>query len=387
MRVLAVAADAGSARALVPVARELQSRGILVSYAAAGPALVITSTETFDGTIVDASGADAHDVQEIVSCNGADVVLAGAGCYNMLEHDARVAARRLSVPCVAVLDYWFEYPARFHRWTADGQVASWPDVVCAPDPTAAAELVDAGCRRDAVVVTGPPNIEDALRWWSHHATADPDVLKRRYGVPVDRPVVVFFSEPYLAKPDGRPLTGPGGLYRSDGRPLFGYTAVGMLDQTLDALERAADGSTPPHVIVKAHPLEWAAPLHDRAHARRGSRVGISVLEDADPKELVAIADAVLGMSSVTLMEAALVGRPTFSVQLGDGTAPFDPCVANRLRLVNQVQTMEDLSRAAAAIVRRRAVNPTPATDAIAISGAAARVADVVSHMTTASRSC
>lgn len=334
--------------------------------------------------MVDAAEADADAVLALVSASDADVVLAGAGCYNTLEHDARLAARTLSIPCVAVLDYWFEYSARFHRRGAGGAVASWPDLVCAPDETAAAELIEAGCRRHSVAVTGPPNIEDSLSWWATHATLDRQSLACHFQVPAERPLVVFFSEPYHARPDGRKLMGPGGLYHDDGRPLFGYTATQMLDQTLDALDRAVrqSGCVPPHVVVKAHPLEWAAPLRRRQREGSVSRVGVTVVEEGDPKELVALADAVVGMSSITLLEAALVGRPTFSVQIGDGTAPFDPCVANRLGLANHVRSRKDLDEAAIAIVGGCAANPPRGADRLHVTGAAARVADAIARVPT-----
>jgi hypothetical protein len=80
---------------------------------------------------------------------------------------------------------------------------------------------------------------------------------------------------------------------------------------------------------------------------------------------------------VTLLEAALLGKPTLSVQIGSGNAPFDPCAANRLGLVTPVVDVAALDRAASAILAARAENPRPGHAALNVAGAAARVADVV----------
>jgi hypothetical protein len=384
--VLAVASDAGSARVLVPVIRTLADRGMQVTAATSGPAVGIFSTELPNvSPIVFDDAASTAALVELLQRVGADLLLVGAGCYNTLEHTARLAARVVRKPAVAVLDYWFEYAARFHRVEDGVAVASWPDVICAPDEHARCGLVDAGAPAGALVVTGPPNIEESLRLWQQPGAFDRDALAGRFGIPQDRTVVLFLSEPYRAKPEGRLLTGPGGLYDQAGHPAFGYTALKILERFADAL-RDEPAASNVHLLVKAHPLEWAVPLHEFSAARAGAPPGITVIEDADSGPLVALADVVVGMTSVTLVESALAGKPAYSIQIGFGGRPFDPCVANLLGLAVPVFDETELRRA----VRTIASCP-PRTAYVASSlnvhGAAARVADVIaSRLITASSS-
>ncbi len=383
-RVLAVASDAGSARVLIPVARTMLTRGVGVRAAVSGPAEGIVRAELPEVDSVPVRDETAGAVvEELITRDRFDVIVTGAGSYNVLEHAARLAARAVGIPSVAVLDYWFEYHARFHRGCDGIDVESWPDLVCALDDITRQGVIAAGCPPDRIVVTGAPNLEASQLWWRTDGHTSRRALAEKFNVTPDRVVLAFFSEPYFAKPDGRLMDGAGGLYDSAGNPRFGYTAVQMLTCVVDALERATlPGHTGPQVIVKAHPLEWARPLHDFAASRQSSPVSVVVVEDANPKELVALADAVVGMSSVTLLEAALVGKTAVSVQIGlTDAAPFDPCIGNALGMTVPVRDEHELDTEMTAIITGR----TPRaghTIGLQVDGAAARVVDAVLRQAT-----
>lgn len=377
VRLAIAVADAGSARAVVPVARELLTRGVAVSIAADGPAAQSIDADLPGADRLDVSDASTvTELSAVFASEGVQGVLTGAGSYNLIEHRARLAARALAIPAVAVLDYWYEYESRFHRMDGGANTESWPDLVCAPDEHARQGLLRAGCDGRHIAVTGPPNLEEAVRWFR---TGAPDraALAARLGISPDRPVVVFFSEPHRRKPDGRLFDEPGGLYRADGRPLFGYTALEILRYIVDAFARIPD-EVRPQLLVKPHLLEWAEPLHDLAASLEAGGP-VVVGDEVNPRTLVALADAVMAMSSVTLIEAALSGTPAISVQIGFGSdAPFDPCVGNRLAVTIPIFDIATLDRVvedvAAGRISRAAFAPLCS---LPVDGAASRVADAV----------
>ncbi len=65
---------------------------------------------------------------------GAHALLSGTGWASHLEHQARVHARSMGVPSIAVIDHWVNYQARFIR---EG-VTALPDQIWVADPYAAA---------------------------------------------------------------------------------------------------------------------------------------------------------------------------------------------------------------------------------------------------------
>ncbi len=380
--IVLVASDPGSARALIPVVRELAGRGASVRAVVSGPSIAI-----FDAELKNVMGLHMPDGITIDSASKllldarAEILITGAGAYNQIEHTFRLVARIKGIRSISVLDYWFEYVARFQRLINGATVQSHPDIVCALDELSKEGLVGAGLKADQVVITGGPNLEETLRWWQEIGTKKMATFQKKYGItnPVDR-IVVFFSEPYFTMPTGKPLIGPGGLFRSDGIPVFGYTAPNILKMVIDSLlKRVTNKAKRINLLIKPHPLEWPDALYPEIERVQTERIRAKLLLDANPKELIAISDVVIGMSSITLLEAALIGKPAISVQVGlQTTQSFDPCIGNKLGFTIPVFDRETLDKVMGAVWEGdvASLRPRPVHQ-LNIIGAAARVADVV----------
>ncbi|MGB8951794.1 MAG: hypothetical protein WCC06_03910 [Candidatus Aminicenantales bacterium] len=320
-----------------------------------------------------------EDVSRFLLENRANVLLTGAGAYNQIEHTCRLAARANSIPGIAVLDYWFEYEARFHR-THDGTtVESYPGIVCALDNLSREGLLAAGLKPEQVVVTGGPNLEETLHWWEDIDADRSAALRVKYGITASELSIVFFSEPYYTAPQGLPLTGPGGLFRADGTPVFGYTASEILKMVITSLlSSSLQAQRRVHLLVKPHPLEWQEALRLQAMQAQSEWLKTDFLDEAHPKELMAASDVVIGMSSIALLEAALVGKLALSVQVGlRQTRSLDPCIGNALGYTVPVFDSVTLDRVMSSACRGTAgLRPKPARR-LNLAGAAARVADLV----------
>jgi len=379
-RVIASSSDPGSARALIPVLRELGRRGASVHALVSGPSVNIFGEELAHlpaQSVPD--GITIREVSRFLLKNRANVLLTGAGAYNQIEHTCRLAARIVQIPSIAILDYWFEYEARFHR-THDGKtVESYPDIVCALDNLSKEGLLSAGLKSEQIVVTGGPNLEETLHWWEDVDSDRSAAFRVKYGVAASELAFVFFSEPYYATPQGLPLTGPGGLFRDDGTPVFGYTAPEILKMVITSLMSASlQARRRVHLLVKPHPLEWHEALRLQVMQAQSARLKTDLLDEAHPKELMAASDVVIGMSSIALLEAALVGKLTLSVQVGlRQTRSLDPCIGNALGYTVPVFDSVTLDRIISSICRGTArLRPKP-DRRLNLSGAAERVADLV----------
>jgi hypothetical protein len=204
-------------------------------------------------------------------------------------------------------------------------------------------LADAAARRDA---------------WRHELGFLPDEL-----------VVLFVSEPF---DDEDRL--------ADGRPRVGYDQA----STLTALLRAADqvaavAGRRVSVIARPHPREDPRALAGVAAAWVSDHVRVQVSGEGDARRWIVAADAVAGMTSVVLIEAALGGRPALSVQIGlrESGRP-DPNLANALGLTRPVLDPAALVDALGEAAAGRGARPDAGRlHQIAGPGCAARVADVV----------
>lgn len=332
-RILTVAHDAGGARAIIPVARELQRRAVAVLGCVAGPAATLWPSECPEIRAVEVPDSlSLADAVEVIRRDGATGLLSASGLYNDVEHTFRLAARLSNLPSVAVLDSWLNYSERFERVRDGARVASRPDLVCAIDELSYRGLLEAGFAPEQLRITGAPNLEWSMdtctyagserrvAWRTEHALRPKDI------------VIVFFSEPFITGPDGEHFEGAGALLGSDGRSFFGYTATDILDAVLDELTDACERfGRRCQLIVKPHPAEHWDSLRTVIERHRSPAVESFIRTDGTAARWIGVADVLIGMMTIALLEAALAGKPALSVQIGlPESGAEDPCVANAL---------------------------------------------------------
>lgn len=327
IRVLACAGDAGGAEAVAPVvARLWATPGVVVEAWAYGPAVEVFARHGLAAT-------PPRDPRAAVAT--ADAVLLGTSVGGP-EHEKGLAsaARDAGVPSLAVLDYWSSYDRRFG--------GSAPDVVAVIDERMGAELVASGFHPERVVVTGAPQherllllepLEDGRR----------AALRERAGAGPDDRLVLFASQPV--------------------REVYGG-GLGYDEQTVLAGLGAALAHAPvaTRLVVRPHPREA-----DPARLPPGA---VTVRDDV-PYDWARAADLVCGMTTALLLEAAMLGCVTLSLQPGltgadtlrVGTPVTDP---EEVEPTVHRALLDDDYRAA---VRRGAPRAVP--------GAGARVAGLV----------
>lgn len=367
-----VAHDAGGARALLPVAVELQRRGWELALLLAGPAVKVFA-EAWPVTAV-ADSAPLEFITAELQQRHVVALLSASGLYNQLEHTTRLAARRLKLPVVAVQDAWFNHRERFER---DGQ-ASRPDLVCVMDELSLGELQRAGFAPSELVLTGHPGLEQTVQL-CRTATAEQVRARRQaFGLPADGLVFTFFSDPFFTGPGGAFYSGPGAIMRPDGAGLYGYTVREVLPAVLVELESALrEADARAEFIVRPHPSECAEVVEGIAAHHPADRLRVRVEPKGTTVEWIQMSDALLGMMTIALLQAALAGKPAVSVELGlPASGQADPCMANTLGYTQAAFDSTALRELCRCLARRDwpALRPTP-RHALPLDGAASRVAD------------
>jgi hypothetical protein len=279
--------DPGGANALGAVAAALGEEGDDVTVFAAGPAVRQLTNLGVRHHVV----ASAAQRLRALTRLDADVVVTGTSADDNLELDAIAAAANAGIPSAAVVDYWANYRRRFQPRGRSGDALCLPDLVTALDRRGAEDMVRDGLPADRVRVTGQP----------HFARLIGAGRPRRHARPLGPRRLLFASQP-----------GPEA-------PL----ALRWLAQVL------ASRSEEVAVSIRLHPRE-----EDRsAVLARLVEDGLHTTTDDEPNALASVAqhDAVLGVTSTLLIEAALSGCPTASILPG---AAHDPLAAVRAELID-----------------------------------------------------
>jgi hypothetical protein len=203
------------------------------------------------------------------------------------------AARRRRLPSIGLVDMSCNADRRFRGHT-NLVFAHAPDYLVVPDSTTHDAFMKLGFTPDHVALLGHPQYDRVWRR-RHELEAGPNRPSR------PRPRWVFVAE-------GFDLLAPAASRRSADYTLHGRgdtdwrTGI-VLEEILDAVARF---SPRPEIMVRPHPktthdnfTQWAPEI---------------VFDDApDPLPALWDAEAVLGMSSMLLVEAAILGRPVLSI--------------------------------------------------------------------------
>lgn len=283
--------QAGSANGLLPVLRELLSRGVSLSLLAgdAGGDPLISA-----GFPV-ASYRDFDDVRATLDAFKPTFLLTGTSLLG--DDDARFwqwAADR-GVPSAAFVDSWTHLATRFR--SGGRAFAVLPDAIGVPDQRCADALRDEGAPTERLRVLGQPAFDESIAIASsperiERARHLREKLLEQSGADV---LVAFISEPTFSDPALWP----------------GYSAREALGYLMRALRDAGrDRAT--LIAIRLHPRERDDPSTSiMLGAPPDGRCEVVV---GDRHDLMLAADHVVGMTSFLLREAAIMGRHVVSIQ-------------------------------------------------------------------------
>lgn len=345
MKVLAMAGDPGGARALAAVISELLGRGCGLCLGGYRHAPEIFREHGWQA--LDCGAREGWSPGGWISSERPDVCFTATSVNGMdLEKDLIRAARAAGVPTVALLDFWSNYRRRFASGPPDGPMDSLPDRIAVMDATAVGEMMREGFGRELLAITGQPAFDELFL--PRDRAAIREEIRAAFGLTdCDRKLVIFASQP---------------LWEMGGTP---YHELDVLRLVVREFE---DHDRPPALWIRPHPRE------EEAKFAEFLRPGVFVSNRFDRIEAALGADAVTGMSSAFLLEAALMGVPALGLQPGQEDG--GPLPLERLGLGDVALTEEDC-RAALGTLIRGGVGRRGAENVGFGPGSAARVADLV----------
>ncbi|QXT39385.1 hypothetical protein [Gymnodinialimonas ceratoperidinii] len=281
MRICFAAGDVGGARAILPVARLAAARGLRVVG--------------LDHGVFRREGDDAwHWLSPAQTQHAAfDVLVYATSVADPLAFQTALGARQRGIPVVHVLDNWSQYAERLQGMDRNGIARTLiPDAYCVMDQLA----------RDAAKAAGVPGA--ILRISGHPALASLAEERRRFRPPVQGlDHLLFVSEP--VKADSGARSSPSGR---------GYDEAEVSNLVAAALA-AVPVAGPMPVHVAPHPRECREAVADRWHRlARTHGLNVKIVAPDGVRDALHHARAVLGMSSLLLYEAWLLGKPTLSLQ-------------------------------------------------------------------------
>ncbi len=249
-------------------------------------------------------------------------VLAGTSISGNLEKTFIRKAREQGIPAFSILDHWCEYEARFRE--GSGQLNAIPNVIFVPDQIARQDLLDRGVQDQQIIVSGHPAFDVARTAAARFTKERRDDILRHFKLEDTPGYLLYVSEPVEADHQGKGLR---------------YSEFSILEMVCRTLLRLDEKARLP-LVLKLHPRENPSKFEDLLKGYQGLTVS-SVKDEIDRFELLLSAKLILGISSLLLLEAAVLGLPVHCIIPGDAGKTF---IGVRLGCVNHLGTETDIAR-------------------------------------------
>jgi len=321
-KILAVSGDPGGARAMLAVLDYLEAQH--VGFVIVDHKFLGQMTPPHWSRIAVAGGSlDA--VAEAYTGQRFGVTLFASSVADLLPLRIARMSKEFGVPVVHLLDSWSAYAQRMCK---DGQAMLVPEIYAVMDDEAFREAIADGIPESVLRVTGQP----ALSSLSKECHADADARKHYLNTqnldPLRR-TFCFVSEPVKAD------RAAGHKIAMDGR----FDELNILESVCAAIQ---DQSEDVQLVVAPHPRENPDNIRARLEGWRG-RLKAIVLRESTGREAVRFSDGVVGMSSILLYEAWLLGKQVLSIQ--PGVEPSSAAAMLRrpgLRIVSDMEKLKEL---------------------------------------------
>lgn len=297
-RVVLHGEDPGAMNFLAPLPAELTARGVSVELLLDGAASRYVSERGIDV----APYLQRVTPERLFDPAPPDFVLVGtAENQRTRAFELLARARAAGVETAGIVDLPANAAYRF-RGESSAPLTHAPHWILVPDVETFDAFAALGVPAARLVRVRNPRFEALVR---RRARADDrDALRARLfsDWTPGRQIVAFAAEPTSVLEPQLSRRGPD--YTLSGRGTSSWRTAIVLEELLDALTHRGQR---PYVVVRLHPKN--APDEFAAYAAEIDRLSVG----GDPLDVLLAAHLVVGMSSMILQEAAILGTPVLSI--------------------------------------------------------------------------
>lgn len=332
-RVLFVVQDPGGANCLLPLVVSLADRAVLTVIARGSASDVFTRAhiKVEDFRLLDMD-PDEGLIFEFLEKKHPDIIITSAS-GDIFERLFWRPARDLGIPTIAVLDSWINVLIRFSKYPIqkniefedNNEISYLPDYIFTMSEYEKSILVEAGVSEDKIYVTGNAYFQEVKRRIIN--IDDTEMARYRKTVLNGRKKIILYASD--------------NIYECGLTSNIGYDQRTSFDLLVKSLLRFKDLLRDHALIIRPHPKEsidwWTR------KAKECNDEGIfSIVDNLESPEMsIATSDLIVGMVTMFLVEAALVGKPLISIQIG--SKKRGEFILERSGVITPVYTEEELN--------------------------------------------
>lgn len=343
-KILLFSRDPGGANTVIPLVGALNGRGYEVRLFGKDIALERYSMAGLEGKdiIGFVKNINQDAIEDLLLSENPDFIITGTSACDFTEKYLWKASEKLNIPSFAILDQWINYGIRFSRYSTaeigeyekDKSLPYLPSRILVMDEYAREEAIKDGLDPSKILVSGQPYFETLLKEKEKASSEMLKELRSRLGIGSDDLIITFASEPVSKD------------YKND---YWGFNEKTIFEQLFEGVKEVSKRSGKKiSMIIKVHPREDEGCFE--GIASETEKLKIIIDRDSKPMYLILISDIVAGMSSMFLIEAAIIGKPVLSLLMGMNNKRESPFVLDRKGIVKSIKGRKELINRLDAII-------------------------------------
>jgi hypothetical protein len=352
-KVLVFSRDPGGTNAVIQLIEPLRAAGNQLLVYGKDSALSIYRKFGMECSDIRAAAPSGtrEETREFVKRMNPDLILTGTSSEDFTERHLWQAGEKAGIATFAVLDQWTNYRLRLIpegsnavNGDADGAAMITPSFFFIMDEFAQREMCTLGIDPERLVVTGQPFFDYIRKSGDRIQVHEIKELRGKITGGHGGLVFVFASQPIAS------------IHRQNGieEDYWGYTEKTVLQSVVTQLQRLSEElETKVTLVVRLHPKDDKYACQDVVG---GSRGWLNTVFDREINStlLLKSADLVIGMFSMVLLEAAILGSPFISVQIG--LKRENPLIFDRIGLARSILTEAELEKTLREILKGKQTN-------------------------------
>ena len=340
-KILLFSRDPGGANTIIPLVEPLQNKGYNVKLFGKDVALdkyKIAKLQSIN--IMDYVDSVEYEViEQFLVSEKPDFIFTGTSADDFTEKYIWKASQKLGIPSFAILDQWMNYGLRFsnygvaelNQYNMDKVHPYLPYKICVMDEIAKNEAVKDGLEAEKIVITGQPYFETLTK--KMHSINQMKIKKS------EDFVITFASEPITE------------TYKEDknSEHYWGYTEKIIFNDFIESLNEAIKLYNGKIVLIlKLHPKENPGKFDYLLQTFNNDKITLKIDKNSDSHEVMTSSDLICGMSSMFLIESAIINKPVISIQIG--LKRENPFILDKIGILKSILTKEELVKNLKSIV-------------------------------------
>ncbi|MCB2297186.1 glycosyltransferase family protein [Clostridium tagluense] len=342
-KIMLFSRDPGGANTVAPLYGKLKAKGYDVKLFGKDSALNKYRQYGLDG--IDIEGVvkviSQEEINNFLISEKPDFLITGTSADDFTEKYLWKAAEKLNIKSFAILDQWVNYGIRFsafsvnklYEYEKNRKHPYLPFKILVMDEYAKEQTVKEGIEENRILVSGQPYFDYLIGKQENFQENTIKAFIDSIGCNENEFLITFVSEPIS------------NIYNEsdNSEHYWGYTERTIFKHFFNVLKNVVEYyKKKVRLIIRLHPKENENNYNDIIDLMNSKYISILVDRKIDGFKLMNASHLICGMSSMFLIEAAVIGKSILSIQIG--LKKDNPFILHNNGIAKSILSVEELNR-------------------------------------------